>query len=134
MLRDPDEATLGLNRHAEFIHTKILLIDPTGDDPIVVTGSANFSPASVSSNDENMLVIRGDTGVADVYLSEFMRLFTHYEFRRAITRPRGNSDRDTVASQPVSARRALATDDTWVHRWYKPGTARDKERRLFAGT
>ena len=39
--------------------------------PIVVTGSANFSNASCVDNDENMLVIRGDKRVADVYLGEF---------------------------------------------------------------
>ena len=34
---------LGLNRHVAFIHDKFLLCDPLGPDPIVVTGSANFS-------------------------------------------------------------------------------------------
>ncbi len=127
------ESTLGLNEHAKFIHTKFLLIDPLGDDPVVVTGSANFSPASVSSNDENMLVIRGNTAVADVYVTEFMRLFTHYEFRYSLRKrmPRRSL---AVEEQPVTARRHLAPDDSWVQRWYQPGSAREKERHLFAGT
>jgi phosphatidylserine/phosphatidylglycerophosphate/cardiolipin synthase-like enzyme len=128
-----EEKALDLNKHVRYIHTKILLLDPLGPDPVVVTGSANFSPASVSSNDENMLVIRGDTAVADVYLTEFMRLFTHYEFRHALSTSARRPPAHTLAGQPVSARRTLATDDSWVSRWYQPDSARSKERLLFAG-
>jgi len=47
----------------------------------VVGGTANFSAASTTDNDENMLIIRGDTRVADIYLGEFMRLYRHFAFR-----------------------------------------------------
>ncbi|WP_020483129.1 phospholipase D-like domain-containing protein [Methylomonas sp. MK1] len=63
------------------VHTKILLVDPLSDNPLVVTGSANFSTNSCRYNDENQLFIIGDTAVADVYLGEFMRMFDHYYFR-----------------------------------------------------
>ena len=64
-----------------FIHTKFLLVDPLSDDPLVCTGSANFSGNSLTSNDENMLQIRGNTRVADIYLTEFDRIFRHFYFR-----------------------------------------------------
>ena len=64
-----------------FVHTKFLLIDPLSDDPLVCSGSANFSSNSLLQNDENMLLIRGDTRVADIYMSEFDRLFRHFYFR-----------------------------------------------------
>ena len=64
-----------------FIHTKFLLVDPLSDDPLVCTGSANFSTASLTANDENMLQIRGDTRVADIYVTEFDRIFRHFYFR-----------------------------------------------------
>lgn len=127
------ESTLDLNNHVRFVHTKILLLDPLGDDPVVITGSANFSPASVSSNDENMLVIRGDTAVADVYVTEFMRMFTHYEFRHAVAKSRQRGA-VPVTAQAITGRRHLTTDDSWALRWYQPDSARAKERRLFAGT
>jgi phosphatidylserine/phosphatidylglycerophosphate/cardiolipin synthase-like enzyme len=129
-----EESTLGLNTHAIYVHTKIMLIDPFSDDPIVISGSANFSPDSVKTNDENMLVIRGDTAVADVYVTEFMRMFTHYEFRYAVSnRARAPATGLAEAGQPVTPRQFLAPDSRWVSRWYEPGSARDKERRLFAG-
>lgn len=64
-----------------FIHTKIIMVDPLSDNPIVITGSANFSNNSSKNNDENQLFIAGEKEVADVYLGEFMRMFDHYYFR-----------------------------------------------------
>lgn len=74
--------------NVEYVHTKYALIDPLSDDPIVITGSANFSVPSVTSNDENTLVIRGDTRVADIYLGEFRRLFDHHAYRESLKRRR----------------------------------------------
>ena len=53
--------------------TTLGCIAELGSDPIVVTGSANFSHASTNDNDENMLVIRGSQRVADSYFTEFNR-------------------------------------------------------------
>jgi len=71
--------------HVLYVHTKYMLIDPLSDDPIVIIGSANFSVSSTEKNDENMLVIRGNKAVADIYLGEYMRLFTHYAFRESLS-------------------------------------------------
>lgn len=70
------EQLTGFNKN-QYIHDKFMLVDPLGDDPVVVTGTANFSGPSQYANDENMLVIRGDTRVADIYFGEFMRIFDH---------------------------------------------------------
>ena len=37
------ERLTGLNSHVRYIHNKFMLVDPLGDDPIVIAGSANFS-------------------------------------------------------------------------------------------
>jgi phosphatidylserine/phosphatidylglycerophosphate/cardiolipin synthase-like enzyme len=58
--RETNTRKLGVNTHVAYIHSKFLLQDPLGADPIIVTGSANFSEASTIGNDENMLIIRGD--------------------------------------------------------------------------
>ena len=79
--KETNAKKLQLNQHVSYIHSKFLLKDPLGDDPIVVTGSANFSDASTQGNDENMIIVRGDKRVADIYLTEFNRLFFHYYFR-----------------------------------------------------
>ena len=86
-------ALLQLNSHVSYIHSKFLLKDPLGADPIVVTGSANFSDASTNDNDENMLMIRGDQRVADIYFTEFNRLFYHYYFRSVQERDQEDAER-----------------------------------------
>lgn len=61
-----------------YVHNKFFLIDPLSEDPIVVTGSANFSANSIFNNDENSMLIKGNKRVADIYLTEFDRLFVHF--------------------------------------------------------
>lgn len=120
-----EEHLTGLNLHVKYIHTKYMLIDPLGPDPLVIAGSANFSDASTRKNDENMLVIRGDARVADLYLSEFMRLFNHFQFRDlANARSATGSHRE---------RAFLATTDAWKDGYYREGSPKYLERRYFAG-
>jgi len=118
-----EEALTGLNTHVKYVHTKYLLVDPLGDDPPLVTGSANFSNASTRNNAEKMPVIRGAAAVADVYLGEFMRLFNHFYVRNLAARQR----------DPEAARGAhLSPDDSWRLEHYREGPKK-KERLYFAG-
>src|SRR5262249_4240012 len=108
--------------NVDYLHTKYLLIDPLTDDPTVMTGSANFSDNSTTMNDENMLVIRGDTRVADIFLTEFMRLFNHFQHRHMI-----NALRDVQASETAD----LATDGSRAAPSLTAGTPEQRERLLF---
>lgn len=117
-----EESLSGLDTHVEYLHTKFMIVDPLTDDPIVITGSANFSDASTRSNDENMLVIRGNTRVADVFLGEFMRTFKHFELRNMVNEM---SDDDQRASF------YLCPDDSWTRPYYEDGTPQMAERLLF---
>ena len=115
-----------LNQHVTYIHSKFLLMDPLGDDPIIVTGSANFSDASTKGNDENMLIIRGDRRVADIYFTEFQRLFNHYYFRAVHTkastlRPNDPANNLFLREKPAD----------WL-KGYKPGALRQKRVDMFA--
>lgn len=123
--RETNTRQLQLNQHVAYIHSKFLLMDPLGDNPIVVTGSANFSKASTNDNDENMLLIRGDQRVADIYFTEFNRLFNHYYFR-SVTEALKKS------SQPKSSDGSLflAENDKWLEK-YKPGKLRSKRLNLY---
>lgn len=135
------ERLTGLNGHVRYIHTKYMLIDPFGPDPVVITGSANFSDASTHDNDENMLLVRGDARVADLYLSEFMRLFNHFQFRdaadaRVLSRSkllRSLVSRTATAIDTAGERSFLETTDAWRSRYYAPGTPKYLERTYFAG-
>ena len=116
-----DSSGQDVNVHVKYVHTKYMLIDALTDDPLVITGSANFSDASTEDNDENMLIIRGDTRVADIYLGEFMRLFNHMYFR------------DLLDQAQAGVNSYLAPDSSWTAPYYDPTTDRHKERVLFSG-
>jgi phosphatidylserine/phosphatidylglycerophosphate/cardiolipin synthase-like enzyme len=121
---ETDTRALGLNVHVAFVHTKFLLSDPLGADLIVVTGSANFSVASTKDNDENMVIIRGDRRVADIYFTEFNRLFNHYYFRSVAER--------STAEETAKALE-LVENDSWLADKYQPGTLRTKRVEQFTG-
>ncbi len=70
-----------------YVHNKFFLVDPLEKTPLVITGSANFSKSSITSNDENTLVIKGDRRVADIYLTEYSRMFEHFWPRYLSTLP-----------------------------------------------
>ena len=117
-----EEQLTDLNSHVRYIHNKFMLIDPLSDDPIVIGGSANFSAASTENNDENMLVIRGNTRVADIYLGEFMRLYSHHAFREFAESRR----------EPNPKLKFLRVDDWWKQHF--GNTSQSRRRTYFAGT
>jgi phosphatidylserine/phosphatidylglycerophosphate/cardiolipin synthase-like enzyme len=121
------ERSNSISKNIRFVHTKYLLIDPLGEDPLVISGSANFSDASTHNNDENMLVILGDKRVADIYLGEFMRLWRHHRFRYIENKlaEEGNGDEyEPNYLDPTSE---------WASPYYKTGTVKYKKRKAFCG-
>jgi hypothetical protein len=115
-----------------WIHTKYMLVDPLGPAPTVVTGSANFSAASTETNDENMLVIRGDKRITDIYFGEFLRLYTHYAFREAVKIYMEKKQKGTPEEWKPQF---LIDDDQWMADYFDPtdSSARYLRRTYFAG-
>lgn len=109
-----------------YIHNKFMLVDPLSDDPLVITGSANFSKPSQRTNDENMLVIRGDKRVADIYFGEFMRVFDHH-YARYVVRVLADEGR----SDPEAGYLKKNTAE-WLPSHFNPASYKLKRRRYFA--
>ena len=109
----------------DYIHTKFMLVDPLGGDPLVVTGSANFSRPSQRINDENMLVIRGDKRVADIYFGEYMRIFDHHYARYIVRKLTAAGTQDPDAGY-------LKTESQqWVPAHFDKKSYKSKRRRYF---
>jgi phosphatidylserine/phosphatidylglycerophosphate/cardiolipin synthase-like enzyme len=119
------EVLTGFNTNL-YIHDKFMLVDPLGNDPVVATGSANFSRTSQVSNDENMLVIRDNQRVADIYFGEFMRIFDHL-YARYIVRKIVESGHNDPSAGFLKER-----SQDWVPQHFKPGP-KDLRRRYFMG-
>ena len=82
------------------------------------------------NNDENSLIIRGDTAVMDIYITEFMRMFEHYWFRAHLQgKTEGGKKKKTVEERIAG----LKKDDSWTEPYYKDGTREQIDRLAFAG-
>jgi phosphatidylserine/phosphatidylglycerophosphate/cardiolipin synthase-like enzyme len=110
-----------------FVHTKFLLVDPLSEDPLVCSGSANFSSDSLLQNDENMLLIRGNTRVAEIYMTEFDRVFRHFYFRDIAN--------ELAAANTSDNAKAISLDETgtWSDSYFKAGTFKSNRRLMFFG-
>ncbi len=121
----------GIGKNVNWVHTKFMLIDPLGPHPHTLTGSANFSLASVNENDENMVLIRDNQRVADIYFTEFMRLFAHHRFRESVKR---HIDQFGSAAFNTWKPQFLLVDSTqWVNQHFVAGSEYDIKRRYFVG-
>jgi phosphatidylserine/phosphatidylglycerophosphate/cardiolipin synthase-like enzyme len=109
-----------------YIHNKVILIDPLSEAPVVISGSANFSDNSILRNDENTLVIKGDKNVADLYFTEFSRIFNHYSTRSDIKKLTKNNDK--AGHNP---NHLWTSSDQWINSFYKPSALKAKRKKMF---
>jgi hypothetical protein len=74
-----------------------------------------------------MLVIRGDRRVADIYFTEFNRLWNHYYFRSVVEAIQGRGQK------PQDASLFLQENDAWTAKYDAPGSLRSKRLALYTG-
>jgi phosphatidylserine/phosphatidylglycerophosphate/cardiolipin synthase-like enzyme len=67
-----------------LMHSKVMCIDPFGDNPVVITGSHNFSSPASESNDENFIIIENDKAVAQAYATHIISVYDHYRWRQYV--------------------------------------------------
>lgn len=105
-----------------MVHSKIVLIDPFGDHPILLTGSHNLGPKASGTNDENLLIIRDAPGLAGAYAANIMAIYNQYRwrFRRH--------------EQPKAKRwDGLKDGDAWQNGYLKAGSRALREMDFWAG-
>jgi len=88
-----------------IVHSKVLVIDPLSEAPVVVTGSHNFSAPASEQNDENLVIVRGQKKLAIAYAVYVMSVYQHYRYRSYI--------RETLA-QGKTPWSYLDDDDKWL--------------------
>ena len=106
------------------VHHKFVVIDGEGDNPVVFTGSANFSGNSLHKNDENLLEITQCPRLARMYFAEFLRLFEHY-------RARASFKKHAAGDSKIFK---LTPDNHWSKKYFVPGSPEAKARMAMAGT
>lgn len=58
---------LKLPRTHAMVHSKVVVIDPYGAKPVVMTASHNMGPKASGVNDENLILIEGNRDLASQY-------------------------------------------------------------------
>jgi phosphatidylserine/phosphatidylglycerophosphate/cardiolipin synthase-like enzyme len=63
-----------------MIHSKVVVVDPFGKNPVVMTGSHNLGPKASGKNDDNLLIVEGADGLASEYALNILGVFSHYKW------------------------------------------------------
>ena len=101
---------LGNIGHA-IIHSKVVVIDPFSKsrDPVVITGSHNFSTSASAKNDENFIIIKGDRELAEAYAVNILGAYAHYRWRAYLAQSKkpfnGLKDNDKWQAPKLAAER-----------------------------
>jgi phosphatidylserine/phosphatidylglycerophosphate/cardiolipin synthase-like enzyme len=90
------------------IHDKILVIDPFTEHSVVVTGSHNLGFKASYSNDENLLILKGDRPVAEAYAAHVLDVYQHYRWRWRLQEPLRKAFAKAKAAHP-----GADTGDLW---------------------
>lgn len=104
-----------------LVHLKAVVADFTSDAPVIISGSHNLSLPASNGNDENYLIIRGDTDLADRYGLEILRFYEHYRFRYYARKLK------------LKEARPLSPDGSWADDYYRPGHLKRLSRLRFSG-
>jgi phosphatidylserine/phosphatidylglycerophosphate/cardiolipin synthase-like enzyme len=85
-----------------MVHSKVVIVDPFGAKPVVMTGSHNMGPKASGTNDENLVIIRNNEALAAQYACNIMEIYGQYRWRASQAKTNG---------QPQWT--GLADDDAW---------------------
>jgi len=69
--------TLGSGVH---IHSKVIVVDPFGEKPVVMTGSHNLGYKASSKNDDNLMIIEGNAPLAAAFAVNIIAIFQTYRW------------------------------------------------------
>jgi len=93
---------LKLPRTHAMVHSKVVVIDPYGEKPVIMTGSHNMGPKASGVNDENLLIIEGNGPLAGQYAGKIMEIYNQYRWQSSV-----------AASDGKPKWEGLADNDKW---------------------
>ncbi len=71
------QESLGAGVH---VHSKVIVLDPFGANPVVMTGSHNLGFKASSANDDNLIIIEGNAPLAAAYAVNIIAIFQNYRW------------------------------------------------------
>jgi hypothetical protein len=92
--------SLGTGVH---IHSKVVVIDPFGQNPVVMTGSHNLGFKASSENDDNLMIVEGNAPLAAAYAANIIATYQAYRWNAYVEAHR----------QDPKVWHGLVDNDTW---------------------
>jgi hypothetical protein len=67
------------------VHSKVVVIDPFGKKPVVITGSHNLGYKASTKNDDNMVIVEGNAPLAAAYAINIIAIYQSYRWNTYAT-------------------------------------------------
>ena len=62
------------------VHSKVIVVDPFGKKPVVITGSHNLGYKASTKNDDNMMIVEGNAPLAASYAANIIAIYQTYRW------------------------------------------------------
>lgn len=105
------------------IHSKVVIVDPFGDHPVVMTGSHNLGPKASQKNDDNLNIIENNPFLAQQYAVNILSVYDHFHWRYSLS----------LGNTGSKAYTGLSTDPQWMSS-YLSGSHTNEINFLFGTT
>jgi len=114
------------------IHDKVLLIDPFDEkNCVIVTGSHNLGFKASYSNDENMILIKGNTLIAKAYAAHILDVVNHFRWRYKLQEKVKGKKGKELKEALTESWHDLDETDKWMDYYYKANGDLKREQLLF---
>jgi hypothetical protein len=85
------------------VHSKVIVLDPFGKTPVVMTGSHNLGYKASTKNDDNLMIIEGNAPLAVAFAANIIAIYQTYRWNASVE----------IHRQDPKFWHGLADDDQW---------------------
>ncbi len=91
------------------IHSKVIVLDPFGENPVVMTGSHNLGFKASNANDDNLVIVEGDAPLAAAYAINIIAIYQTYRWNSYVAELKFWLDQKPLAPAAATASTSPAT-------------------------
>ncbi len=103
------------------VHSKVVVLDPFGPKPVVMTGSHNLGPRASRENDDNLNLIEAEPSLAAAYATHIISVYNAYRWRYVRSEKAKEEGKEWEGPEDGSA---------WQDKYYKGEDWKAKQREL----
>jgi phosphatidylserine/phosphatidylglycerophosphate/cardiolipin synthase-like enzyme len=72
------------------VHSKVIVVDPFGEKPVVMTGSHNLGHKASTQNDDNLMIVEGNAPLAAAYAINIIAIYQTYRWNTYVDQHAAN--------------------------------------------